>query len=186
MGSSQSSGLVDAAADQPLVVGGESLPTYNDTYFRRVREAFRVPTGFLTTSFSFDELREGGGKGGNLLGFTQDRLFIVKELSDADHRSLLRVAQAYADHVVHPDGSLLCRIFAHFHHPGRGCGHNRKPRCLQLCLPAPRLLFLSLSPCLLMRSDFTCAFSNVGVGFSACRGLSDSTQPTRAERTSSR
>lgn len=97
-------------------VDGEQLPTYNDAHFARLRSNMALSDTFLA-AFKFADMKEGGGKGGNLLGFTSDKLWVVKELNDTDHNTLLALAEQYVDHVTHSDGSLLCRIVAHFHRP---------------------------------------------------------------------
>lgn len=108
----------------PLIVGEIEFPTYNDEHFRRIRKFYGIEPGFVGI-FSFElkenggNMAEGGGKGGNLMGFSMDRMFIIKELNKTDHKTLLNVAGEYADHMVHDDGTLLCKILAHFYHPIR-------------------------------------------------------------------
>lgn len=110
-----------------LMVGNEEMPTFNDDSFKRVREANDVPATFLAEGFDFrlkpeGNMSEGGGKGGNLMGFTDNRMYIIKELNNTDHNTLLRYAGEYADHMTHSDGTLLCNILAHFYNPTRD--HN--------------------------------------------------------------
>lgn len=97
-------------------VNGQSLPTYNDEHFSKVRGQMGLSDSFLT-AFFFSGMKPGGGKGGQLLGFTSDKLWVVKELNDTDHNTLLDLGPAYVEHVTHPDGSLLCKVVAHFHDP---------------------------------------------------------------------
>ena len=113
--------MLDPAA--PLQVGGVDFPTYHDEYFARVREYYGVTPGFLGP-FSFElkpvgNMSEGGGKGGNLIGFSNDKMFLVKELNKTDHNTLIKIADEYADHMTHHDGTLLCTVLAHFYHPER-------------------------------------------------------------------
>lgn len=109
---------------QLIAVGSNKYPTYNDQHFSKIRKFIGLEDDFIDNNFSFDikqkggNMAPGGGKGGQLMGFTKDRLFIIKELNDTDHHTLLKVAENYADHIVHPDGSLLCKILAHFYHTG--------------------------------------------------------------------
>jgi len=109
----------------PITIGERSFPTFNDQHFVKIREFYGIKDGFIGTSFSFElktnggSMAEGGGKGGNLMGFTRDRQFIVKELNKTDHNTLLKVAEDYANHMIHPDGTLLCQILAHFYLPER-------------------------------------------------------------------
>lgn len=122
MGNSSSDGRKSAIAN-PMIkatisVHGMDLPTFNDEHFAKVRKHKGVEANFLEAGgFSFDELKQAGGKGGNPMAFTKDRRFIVKELNDTDHRTLLLIAEDYAAHVTHKDGSLLCLVVAHFYHP---------------------------------------------------------------------
>mmetsp|Transcript_32796 Transcript_32796/g.42125 ORF Transcript_32796/g.42125 Transcript_32796/m.42125 type:complete len:361 (-) Transcript_32796:116-1198(-) len=107
-----------------ITVGSGRFPTYNDEHFAKIRAFIGLPDDFIESSFSFEtkpkggNMAPGGGKGGQLMGFTKDRLFIIKELNNTDHNTLLKVAEDFADHIVHPDGSLLCKIVAHFYHTG--------------------------------------------------------------------
>lgn len=49
------------------------------------------------------------------MGFTKDRKFLVKEMTDGDHKSLEKFAEAYVTHLLKPGHpSLICRIYAHF------------------------------------------------------------------------
>mmetsp|Transcript_56100 Transcript_56100/g.112396 ORF Transcript_56100/g.112396 Transcript_56100/m.112396 type:complete len:379 (-) Transcript_56100:341-1477(-) len=113
--------VVDPAVT--IVVGGKSFPTYSDEHFLKVREFFGVSIESSTEGFSFElkseggNMSEGGGKGGNLMGFTDDKKFIIKELNKTDHNTMLSCAGDYAAHITHDDGSLLCKVLAHFYHP---------------------------------------------------------------------
>jgi hypothetical protein len=115
--------VMDPAA--PIKVGEHDMPTFNDAHFAKIRAFYGVPADFIDASFSFalkaqgGNMSEGGGKGGNLMGFTADRGYIIKELNKTDHATLLSVAADYAEHMCHEDGTLLCRILAHFYHPER-------------------------------------------------------------------
>lgn len=105
-----------------IAIGSAEFPTYNDAQFSKIRDFYGIEPGFVG-SFSFElkskggNMSEGGGKGGNLLGFTESRMFIVKELNKTDHNTLLKIAGDYADHMTHEDGTLMCKILAHFYHP---------------------------------------------------------------------
>jgi hypothetical protein len=105
-----------------LTVGKARVHSYNDKYYKAMRDAFGVSEICEQSwqEFSFDsDLREGGGKGGNLMGFTKDRRFIIKEMNDGDHKALLKVTDEYVKHVLPPEGSnesmsIICRFYAHF------------------------------------------------------------------------
>ena len=126
MGGNSSKPKAELDALAKIKVGGIEYPTYNDEAFSKLREFYGVSNAFDET-FSFlvkgkgGNMSERGGKGGNLMGFTADRKFIVKELNKTDHNTLLLVAGEYADHMVHDHGSLLCKIVAHFYHPEMKC-----------------------------------------------------------------
>ena len=98
-----------------------AVSAYADASFSRVRQADGVLGDFLApvSAFDFSKLAKGDGKGGNLMGFTPDKRFIVKEMSGDDHASLLQIAGAYVDHVLDPAGSLLCHFYAHFAYEGK-------------------------------------------------------------------
>ena len=123
MGGTSSSMKTVMNAAAPVKVGEHDMPTFNDEQFAKIREHYGVPADFIDSSFSFalksegGNMSEGGGKGGNLMGFTEDRCFIIKELNKTDHETLLAIAPDYAEHMCHEDGTLLCCILAHFYHP---------------------------------------------------------------------
>jgi len=113
--------MVDPSAT--VTIGGKSYPTFNDEHFSKLREFFGVSLEEATDGFLFDlksnggNMAEGGGKGGNLMGFTSNRQLIIKELNKTDHNTMLKVAGDYKDHMMSEDGSLLCKVLAHFYHP---------------------------------------------------------------------
>jgi len=130
MGASGSAPIpVTMDPDVPITIGERSFPTFNDQHFVKIREFYGIKDGFIDGAFSFElkvdggNMSEGGGKGGNLMGFTDNKMFIVKELNKTDHNTLLKVAGDYANHMIHADGTLLCRILAHFYHTERKCVH---------------------------------------------------------------
>jgi len=119
MGNNQSSATSNPLGQTAtLVVAGESLPTFLDEHFAKVRQATGVPEDFLA-NFVFSGMKAGGGKGGQPLGFTKDRKYLVKELNKTDHEQLSRITEDYVNHVTHTDGSLLVCILAHFYSPER-------------------------------------------------------------------
>ena len=124
MGGKGSKANIEPSKEKVIGAAGEEMHTYNDGAFKRVREAAGVADDFLMDGFDFrlktdgGKMKEGGGKGGNLMGFTDNMMFIVKELSDGDHDTLLSLTPYYIKHVTHKDGSLLCRFYAHFNYDG--------------------------------------------------------------------
>jgi hypothetical protein len=123
--------LYNHPTDQ-LKVGGVRMHTYNDVYYKAMRDAFGVTEIYEQSWSEFDfkkDLREGGGKGGNLMGFTADKKFIIKEMNDGDHKALLKLTGSFVKHVLPPEGSdesmsVLCRFYAHFHHAAYRGGMN--------------------------------------------------------------
>ncbi|KAJ1634818.1 hypothetical protein T492DRAFT_970961 [Pavlovales sp. CCMP2436] len=100
------------SVSETVLVGGEAVVSWNDGHFARVRAKHGVPSEFLS-KFDFGTLRLFGGKGGNLMAFTEDRRYLVKELTKADHLSMLDLAPTIVDRLVQGD-SLLIPLFLHF------------------------------------------------------------------------
>ncbi|KAJ8602877.1 hypothetical protein CTAYLR_009940 [Chrysophaeum taylorii] len=116
-----------------MKIGGQEVHAFNDGDFSRVRGLHGLEGTEFLSSISFDEMEAGGGKGGMMMAFTEDKQYIVKELNGADHGSLLRIAREYADHVLSSEGSLIARVFAHFEH----AGHNYM--VMNNWMPPPRI-----------------------------------------------
>lgn len=95
-----------------LLVGGHAVTAINDDEFSKVRSYFEIDEEEFLSTVDFDKMDKGGGKGGMFMSFTDDKLYIVKELNGDDHGSLLKIAKDYAKHVT--EGSLIARVFAHF------------------------------------------------------------------------
>ena len=120
----------------------ETVKTYADDEYKKVRERWQLGDDFLG-GFDFAELKEGGGKGGNLMGFTKDKQYLarvrrdrvkirarrlsahaardaqVKEVNATDHNTILRIIHKYVAHLLDPEGSLLARFFLHFERGGK-------------------------------------------------------------------
>jgi len=123
-----------------LTIGQKKVHTYNDRDFAKLRRFFGVEadfdasvghSGMLNTQWSFNDLAEGGGKGGNLMAFTKDAhmKYLVKEMSDGDHKMLFMLTHEYVEHLREgrdiPDPQIGCRsfiarFFAHFFDPTTG------------------------------------------------------------------
>jgi hypothetical protein len=117
-------------------VGDAEVDFYNDQDFAAIRLRFGVQDNFLH-DFDFSSVREaGGGKGGNLMGYSADRQYVVKELNAVDQNTLLSVSGAYRAHICgtdsqSPPNSLLCRIFMHFRHKTTGANFQVMNNCLK-------------------------------------------------------
>ena len=115
--------ICDDMAAASFTVDGESVQPYNDEHFFQVRQRYGAALEALADPqmFSFSMLRDGGGKGGDLLAFTSDRRYIVKEVGGSDQETLLRVTEALVRHVCTAlGGSLIARFFMHFRRPRDG------------------------------------------------------------------
>ena len=73
-----------------FLVGGETVQTYNDAHYKKLRERWGLGDDFLETFDFSKNMKGGGGKGGDLMGFTTDKLFIVKEVNPGE-KSLLKI-----------------------------------------------------------------------------------------------
>lgn len=92
---------------------GRRVCTWNDALWKQVRQLDGVQDNFLEENVSFSNLKAGGGKGGDLMCFTRDFAYIVKELSDGDHDSLLRLARGLVEHLLKAD-TLMASVYLHF------------------------------------------------------------------------
>lgn len=110
-----------------IKVAGTEVEVWNDEHFRRLREAHRVPDGFLDNQpgdevhldFNVPRKESNMGKGGNPQHITRCGQFIVKSVSTCDHESLLQVTEAYVQRLLTGE-SLLCPIYIHFRNPESG------------------------------------------------------------------
>ena len=100
-------------------VGGEAVQTYNDAHYKKLRERWGLGDDFLENFDFTKNMKGGGGKGGDLMGFTTDKLYIVKEVNPGDQKTLLKITEDYATHLLDPHGSLLARFFLHFSRKGK-------------------------------------------------------------------
>ena len=98
-----------------MIIGNELVETLYDDIFTKVRSGFGVSDEFLLSNFDFENLREGGGKGGSLLSRSLCGNFFVKELSKSDKHTILSgsFCELYSECVLSRD-SLLCRILCIF------------------------------------------------------------------------
>lgn len=110
--------LVEKKTEAKLLVGSskEEVKCFNDDEWVKIRGKFNVASDFLG-QFSFGQLAEGGGKGGSLMGKTPDNNFLVKEMNDTDHTSLLRLTKSLVEIMVRGE-TLVVPIYAHFERKG--------------------------------------------------------------------
>jgi len=98
-------------------VGGEQVQAYNDALFAQVRQKYAVQPNFLA-KFDMKSLRMFGGKGGNLMAFTLDKRYLVKEISSDDQQSMLKHARTIIARQMTGE-SLICPLFLHFTRQGK-------------------------------------------------------------------
>jgi len=91
---------------------GRDVELVDDAVFSDLRRANGVPDDFVNEGWSFNQFGPGGGKGGTPMVFIGSA-YIVKELSEGDHKVLLDVTRSYYEHVT-TGASLLCRMLMHF------------------------------------------------------------------------
>jgi len=101
---------MDAASS--IRPAGRAVELFNENVFSELRSRAGIPDDFLNTGWDFANFQHGGGKGGSMMAFVEDK-FIVKELSAGDHKPLLSLAPSYGDHVRTGD-TLLSPIYLHF------------------------------------------------------------------------
>lgn len=102
----------DRPASKTIRPAGDEAELFHDDLFCLLRKDASVPDDFVNEGWSYDELIAGGGKGGTLMVHLQGK-YIVKEMSEGDHRTLLEITEDYVDHVRNGD-SRLCQIFLHY------------------------------------------------------------------------
>ncbi|CAD7966041.1 unnamed protein product [Amoebophrya sp. A120] len=98
-----------------ILADQKKVECWNDEHFKKVRTRLGLEESFLENEFEFTPqcFKPGGGKGGELMAFTRNRRFLVKQLSKGDHAALLEVAADYVSHVLSGD-TLLALIPLHF------------------------------------------------------------------------
>eukprot|EP00729_Bicosta_minor_P010177 gene10177-13874_t len=103
-----------SAQRSTIKVAGESILTYNDKHFAKLRAEFGMdPDKILSANnFVFGDMKPGGGKGGDPMVVTRCKQYFVKEVSKDDQGTLISIAQKYVEHVL--KGSLLVKFFLHF------------------------------------------------------------------------
>lgn len=93
----------------------EEVHLYNDRHFKRVRDLAGLDDQLLIHFDLENDLKPGGGKGGDLMGFTPDSKYLIKEVKPSDQVSLELYAEQYVDQVTSPTKpSLLPLFYLHF------------------------------------------------------------------------
>ena len=123
-----------ASQSMQLKIGVEKVSTLNDSHYCRVRLAYNVPNNFLEgDNFSFDEMCMPESKGGTMIGFSRDFSFMVKELNQEDHDSLLLCCEHLCKRVMESE-SFITPTLAHFTRAADG----KNFFATISCLPVPK------------------------------------------------
>lgn len=93
-------------------VSGQAVTLFNDEHFAQCRAKLQIDRHILD-GFTFENLAEGGGKGGDVMAFTPDRKYIVKGIGGDDQDALLRFAEVFCSRMKERD-TLLSLILYHF------------------------------------------------------------------------
>lgn len=105
-----------AELSKTVHVAGKSVLVFNDDIMGRIRRDNGIPDSFLE-GLQLDKM-PNEGKGGSPLYLTDDRKYIIKEISDGDHKTLLHMVHKYAKQLLDgPRGrqsTLLVPIYLHF------------------------------------------------------------------------
>lgn len=91
---------------------GRAALLFNDELFSQLRQELGVADDFVNQGWSFESLQGSGAKGGCLMAFLGSD-YIVKELSQGDHQTLLAISRSYFHH-VRSGKSLIAAILLHF------------------------------------------------------------------------
>jgi len=92
---------------------GRNVELFNEMVFSALRSMASIPDDFVNDGWDFASFQHGGGKGGSMMAFVEDK-FIIKELSAGDHKSLLQFAPSYGRHACRGYKTLLSPIYLHF------------------------------------------------------------------------
>lgn len=98
--------------DTEIRPAGRIVKVWNDDCFSKLRKTIGVPDTFVDQGWSFDDLNNGGGKGGTLMAFVEHS-FVVKELNEGDHNVLLAITRSYCKHLS-SGSSRLAFVLMHF------------------------------------------------------------------------
>lgn len=91
------------------------IEAWNDNLWKQVRQRDGVPENFVS-NVKLSNFKPSGGKGGDLMAFTDNNLYIIKELNHGDHDTLLRITESYYNHIMSDEGTLLATIYMHYCH----------------------------------------------------------------------
>lgn len=92
---------------------GRAVTCFNDNIWRAVRQRDELSDDFLADPNFIGPFKAGGGKGGDLMAFTTDGSFIIKELSKGDHECLQNITESFVERII-GGNSLIVTIYMHF------------------------------------------------------------------------
>lgn len=99
-----------------IVVAGKEVQPCSDKYWKILRDRDGIDNAFLADPNYVGPFKSGGGKGGDLMAFTTDGAYIIKELGKGDHEALCSVTESYVQR-IQGGQSLLVTIYLHFTDP---------------------------------------------------------------------
>lgn len=104
--------MQEAEGKAHITPAGMRAVFWHEEHFSQLRRDVGIADDFLNTGWDYSQLEKGGGKGGTLMAFLWGK-YIVKELSQGDHRALLEITPSYVSHLRN-GSSLLCSVFMHY------------------------------------------------------------------------
>lgn len=99
-----------------MTVCGSKVTLFNDDQFSLIRKQHGIPDDFLDSGWNYAQMKKGSGKGGDLMVILSD--FVIKELSQGDHKELLDIAAKLVSHWRNKP-SLITPIFLHWTYEDR-------------------------------------------------------------------
>lgn len=99
-------------------VAGKEVKLWNDDLWRTIRERDGISSDFLADPAYVGPFKNGGGKGGDLMAFTVDGGYIIKELGKGDHACLAGITGSFVERIKGGQ-TLLVTIYLHFTDPSQ-------------------------------------------------------------------
>lgn len=100
-----------------ITPAGRPIECWNDELFSQLRKDAGIADEFLNEGWDYDKLEKGGGKGGTLMAFLWGK-YIVKEMSEGDHKAMLEVTPSYVEHlhagIEKGTPSRICAVYLHY------------------------------------------------------------------------
>ena len=97
----------DGTANEPAPRRRRDRPNVQRRAPQEITRAVGPSATTSSATFDFTKNMKGGEAGGDLMGFTTDKLFIVKEVNPGDQKNTPRLRRTMRPHLLDPHGSLL-------------------------------------------------------------------------------